>query len=167
MSHPNLQIDLAGPCPLDVFEHVCLNSDLACERLGDEELGVAIEGQWATYQMRLVWREADSTLQLVCLFDLKVAEAKRAAIYETIGLINERLWLGHFEMWSGGGDLLFRHSALLDADAGVSTPQAETLIEAAMTECEKFFPVFNFVLWAGKKPQEAMAAALLETVGEA
>jgi hypothetical protein len=159
--------DLGGPCPLDVFEHVCLNSDLACERLGDEELGVAIEGQWATYQMRLVWRESDSSLQLVCLFDLKVAETKRAAIYETIGLINERLWLGHFEMWSGGGDLLFRHSTLLDADTGVSTPQAEALIEAAMNECEKFFPVFNFVLWAGKKPQEAMAAALLETVGEA
>jgi hypothetical protein len=159
--------DYHGLCPLDVFEHVCLTSDLACERLGDEELGVAIEGQWATYQMRLVWREADHTLQLVCLFDLKVAETKRAAIYETIGLINERLWLGHFEMWAAGGDLLFRHSTLLDADTGVSAAQAETLVEAAMAECEKFFPVFNFVLWAGKKPQEAMAAAMLETVGEA
>jgi hypothetical protein len=137
--------DFGGLCPLDVFEHVCLNSDLACERLGDEELGVAVEGQWTTYQMRLVWREEDHSLQLVCLFDQKVAETKRAAIYETLGLINERLWLGHFEMWSGGGDLLFRHSTLLDADMGVSVPQAEALVEAALAECEKFFPVFNFV----------------------
>jgi hypothetical protein len=159
--------DFGNPCPLDVFEHVCALSDLACERLGDEELGIAIEGQWTTYQMRLVWRESDQTLQLVCLFDQKVAETKRAAMYETIGLINERLWLGHFEMWSGGGDLLFRHAALLDADTGVSAPQAEALVEAAMAECEKFFPVFNFVLWAGKSPQDAMQAAMLETVGEA
>jgi hypothetical protein len=167
MSLSHAPFEFGAACPLDVFEHVCLDSDLACERLGDEELTVAIEGQWNTYQMRLVWRAADSSLQLACLFDLKVAEPKRAAMYETLGLINERLWLGHFDMWSGGGDLLFRHSTLLDADAGVSTPQAEALIEAAINECEKFFPVFNFVLWAGKKPQEAMAAALLETVGEA
>jgi hypothetical protein len=153
--------------PLDVFEHVCLSSDFACERLGEEELGVAVEGQWTTYQMRLVWREADRTLQLACLFDQKVPEARRGPIYETIGLINERLWLGHFEMWSGGGDLLFRHSTLLDAEAGVSPAQAEALIEAARQECEKFYPVFNFVLWAGKKPQEALEAAMLETVGEA
>jgi hypothetical protein len=167
MSLTHSSHDFGTPCPLDVFEHVCALSDLACERLGDEELGIAIEGQWTTYQMRLVWRESDQTLQLVCLFDQKVADAKRAAIYETIGLINERLWLGHFEMWSGGGDLLFRHAALLDADTGVSAPQAEALVDAAMAECEKFFPVFNFVLWAGKSPQEAMQAAMLETVGEA
>jgi hypothetical protein len=167
MSLVQPQHDFGSACPLDVFEHVCLSSDLACERLGDEELGIAIEGQWTTYQMRLVWRESDHTLQLVCLFDQKVAESKRGSIYETIGLINERLWLGHFEMWSGGGDLLFRHSTLLDADAGVSMAQAEALVDAAMAECEKFFPVFNFVLWAGKSPRDAMQAAMLETVGEA
>ena len=45
--------------------------------------------------------------------------------------------------------------------------QAETLVEAAIEECERFYPVFQFVLWAGKTPQEAIAAALIETQGEA
>jgi hypothetical protein len=44
---------------------------------------------------------------------------------------------------------------------------AETLVEAAIEECERFYPVFQFVLWAGKTPQEAIAAALIETQGEA
>ena len=157
----------ASPCPLDVFESVCQDSDLACERVGDEELCAAIEGQWSTYQLRLVWREEDHSLQLACLFDLKVPEPKRAAVYETIGLINERLWIGHFELWASGGDLLFRHATLLDGDAGVSTPQAESLIQAAIGESERFYPVFNFVIWAGKRPAEALEAAMLDTAGEA
>jgi hypothetical protein len=157
----------SAACPLDVFEAVCLESDLACERMGEGELCIALEGQWTTYQLRLVWREEDRSLQLVCLFDLKVPEPRRASVYETIGLINERLWLGHFEMWASGGDLLFRHAALLDGDAGVSVAQAESLIEAAVAECERYYPVFNFVLWAGKKPADALEAAMLETVGEA
>ncbi len=94
---------------------------------------------------------------------------KRAATYETIGLINEQLWLGHFELWSASGLVLFRHAALLEGDESgtLSLQQAETLVEAAIEECERFYPVFQFVLWADKTPQEAIAAALIETQGEA
>ena len=90
-------------------------------------------------------------------------------IYETIGLINEQLWLGHFELWAASGLVLFRHAALLEGDEGgaLTLQQAETLVEAAIEECERFYPVFQFVLWAGKTPQEAIAAALIETQGEA
>jgi hypothetical protein len=36
-----------------------------------------------------------------------------------------------------------------------------------MEECERFYPVFQFVLWGGKSPGEAIAAALIDTHGEA
>ena len=39
--------------------------------------------------------------------------------------------------------------------------------EAALEECERFYPVFQFVLWGGKSPGEAIAAALIDTHGEA
>ena len=52
-------------------------------------------------------------------------------------------------------------------DSPLSTEQAGTLIEAAIDECERFYPVFQFVLWGGKSPTEALAAALIETHGEA
>jgi len=41
------------------------------------------------------------------------------------------------------------------------------LVESAIDECERFYPVFQFVLWGGKTPAEAMAASLIETHGEA
>ncbi len=41
------------------------------------------------------------------------------------------------------------------------------MIESAIDESERFYPVFQFVLWGGKSPAEAMAASLIETYGEA
>jgi hypothetical protein len=49
----------------------------------------------------------------------------------------------------------------------MSLAAAEVLVESAIDECERFYPVFQFVLWGGKTPREAIAAALIETQGEA
>ena len=126
-------------------------------------------GSWAQYELRGVWRTEDQVLQFLAFPDIKVNVEKRQAIYEALGLINEQLWLGHFEMWSGSGILVFRHATILDTrdSEGLSLEQAEAIVEAAMEECERFYPVFQFVLWGGKSPGEAIAAALIDTHGEA
>ena len=49
----------------------------------------------------------------------------------------------------------------------MSLGTAELLVESAIDECERFYPVFQFVLWGGKTPAEALAASLIETRGEA
>jgi hypothetical protein len=41
------------------------------------------------------------------------------------------------------------------------------MVDIALTECERFFPAFQFVLWGGKPPAEALEAAMLDCVGEA
>ena len=41
------------------------------------------------------------------------------------------------------------------------------LIDIALHECERFYPAFQYVLWGGRTPTEAIDAAMLETVGEA
>jgi hypothetical protein len=167
----HLETDMTQPpaAPIDMLEHYFGAHGWACERHGDEEIVASVEGSWAQYQLRALWREDERMLQFVALPDVRVPEAKRTAIYETIGLINEQLWMGHFEMWAADGTLLFRHATLLDGDdeIGLSLDQAETLVEAAIDECERYYPVFQFVLWAGKKPAEALDAALIDTVGEA
>ena len=43
----------------------------------------------------------------------------------------------------------------------------EDVVDIAFTESERYYPAFQFVIWGGKEPQEAMAAAILETEGEA
>ena len=155
--------------PVDVLESYFDAHGWTSERVGPDEVIATVPGSWTQYELRGVWREADRVLQFLALPDIRVAADKRPAIYETIGLVNEQLWLGHFELWSSNGMLLFRHAALLDlaADAPLTAEQAGTLVEAAVDECERFYPVFQFVLWGGKSPADAIAAALIETHGEA
>ena len=86
----------------------------ACERTGEGEIVASATGSWAQYELRGVWRPEDQVLQFLAFPDIKVAAEKRAAIYEALGLINEQLWLGHFEMWSGSGLIVFRHATILD-----------------------------------------------------
>lgn len=155
--------------PIDMFETYFGAHGWSYERSGDEEIVANFQGSWTQYELRAVWREEDRVLQFLALPDIRVPADKRAALYETVGLINEQLWIGHFEMWASSGMLLFRHAALLDGngESALTIEQAETLVEAAIDECERFYPVFQFVLWADKTPQEAIAAALIETQGEA
>lgn len=159
----------AQSAPIDMLAHYFDAHGWAFEREGDEEIIATVQGAWTSYELRGVWRDEDRVLQFLALPELKVPPGKRAAIYETLGLINEQLWIGHFDLWSSDGRLLYRHAALLDGegDGQLSLHQAETLVEAAIDECDRFFPVFQFVLWADKTPQEALAAAIVETAGEA
>ena len=154
--------------PIDMLEAYYAAHGWEHER-HDDEIIATVKGSWASYELRALWREEDSVLQFLCFPDIKVTDDRRATIYEAIGLVNEQLWIGHFELWSSSGILLFRHAAMIDGgdDRVLSLTAAELLVESAIEECERFYPVFQFVLWGGKSPREALAAALVETQGEA
>ena len=163
------QTDQQEPAaPIDMLEAYYAAHGWEHER-HDDEIVATVKGSWASYELRALWREDDSVLQFLAFPDIKVTDDRRAAIYETIGLVNEQLWIGHFELWSSSGILLFRHAAMIDGDEDItlSLAGAELLVESAVEECERFYPVFQFVLWGGKTPKEALAAAMVETQGEA
>jgi hypothetical protein len=106
-------------------------------------------------------------LQLLCLPEIRVPDAKRKAAYELLALVNEQLWLGHFDIWSNGGVLLYRHGLMLGQDGMLSLSMAQLAVESAVAECDRFYPAFQFVLWGDKKPKDALAAALVDAAGEA
>jgi hypothetical protein len=133
----------------------------------DEEVAAEFKGSWTSYQIRAIWREEDNALQLLVMPDVTVPSEKRADVYKALGLINEQLWLGHFDMWSSNGMLLFRHGSLLPPSGLLGVDQAQTIIDVALDECERFYPVFQFIIWGGKTPEDALTAALIETHGEA
>ncbi|MEE4349530.1 MAG: YbjN domain-containing protein [Pacificimonas sp.] len=163
------EMEVAAP-PLDMLASYFEAHGWAFERAGEDEIIARVEGSWTTYQLRALWREDENVLQFIAFPDVKVPEDKRAPVYEVLGLINEQLWLGHFELWSSDGAVLFRHGVLLedgDGESGLTLSQTHTVVEAAIDECERYYPVFQFVLWGGKSPADALASALIDTAGEA
>lgn len=153
--------------PLDMLSALFEARGWNHEIVSEEEVTAEFKGSWTSYQIRAIWREEDNALQLLVMPDITVPTDKRNSIYTALGLINEQLWLGHFDLWSSNGLLLFRHGSLLPPSGMLNVDQAQTIIDVALDECERFYPVFQFIIWGGKSPEEALAAALIETHGEA
>jgi len=104
---------------------------------------------------------------VVCAFEGRVPKGSKAPLHELLAKINAQMWLGHFDLVEDEGLLMYRHGVLMCEGQTATALECENLIEIAITECERFFPAFQFVLWGGKTPAEAMEAALFETVGTA
>lgn len=153
--------------PLDVLEQIVTANEWAFERRSDGEMAAEAPGKWCDYGLFFSWSPEISAMHFSCAFDLKVPAERRDRLYELLALANEKLWLGHFGLESEDGVPVFRHSVLLRGAPGASAESLEDMVDIALTECERFFPAFQFVLWGGKNPADALAAAMLDCVGEA
>lgn len=153
--------------PVDMLTALFAARGWPFEAVSNEEMTGQIQGSWAKYQLRCVWRSEDNVLQLLCLPDIHVSAEKRSAAYELLAMVNEQMWLGHFDVWSNVGVLLYRNGAMLGDDGLLSLDQAQALVESAVEECDRFYPAFQFVLWGDKSPRDALECALVDAAGEA
>jgi hypothetical protein len=153
--------------PLDVIEQIIAANEWAFDRRSESEMAAEAPGKWCDYGLYFSWSHEISAMHFSCAFDLKVPAAKREKLFELLAMANEKLWIGHFGIDSDDGVPVFRHSVLLRGAPGASAESLEDMVDIALTECERFFPAFQFVLWGGKAPAEALQAAMLDCVGEA
>ena len=153
--------------PVDMLASLFEARGWQYEFVSEDEITGEVQGSWASYQVRGIWRSEDNVLQLLCLPDIRLTDDKRAAMFEVLAMINEQLWLGHFDIWSNGDVLLYRHGLMLGDEGLLSPGQAQLAVEVAIEECDRFYPVFQFILWGDKTPAEALAAAMVDAAGEA
>ena len=153
--------------PLDLLEEMASAEDWACDRTGDGELVARIAGRWSDYDLHFCWNHDHSVLQLVCGLALRIPAHRRAAVGELLILANGRMWLGHFDLPHGSDMPLFRHAVPLRGVRGASDELLEDLIDGAVNACERYHPALQFVVWGVKAPNEAIAADLTDTCGEA
>ena len=152
--------------PVDLIEHIAGGNDWACERTTDDELTLTVAGQWTDYHVSLNWRGDLETLHIACAFDAKIPDNRLSEVYRLVAQINEQLWLGHFDVWTHEGLIMFRQGLMLNG-AMATTHQCEALLRAAFEACERYYQAFQFVVWAGKDSRGALASAMFETEGQA
>lgn len=152
--------------PIDIVEQVAQTHDWACDRTADDEVTLIVAGSWTDYHISLNWRDDLEALHLACAFDFKVPENRLPEIYRLVAQINEQLWLGHFDLWTQEGLIMFRQALMLNG--ALATPrQCEALLKAALEACERYYQAFQFVVWAGKESREALISTMFHTEGQA
>ena len=154
--------------PLDVVERIASINDWSFERAGDDEITILVAGRWSDYQVSFTWMDDIEALHLACAFDLKVPERRRAEVQQLISLINEQLWVGHFDLWTKDGMVMFRHALVLAGGAG-----AVRASNASRCSRPRWKPARATSRpsssWSGPASRRAQAldAAMFETSGEA
>jgi len=153
--------------PIDIIEQMAVANDWFHDRQSDEEIVIDVAGKLADFRLFFTWLDHISAMHFACAFELNIPDGRRGVIYELLAKINEGLAVGHFDLWADRGLPVFRAALLLRGSGGANVEQLEDLVDIGLTESEKFYPAFQYVTWGGKSPEEAVGAALFETVGEA
>lgn len=133
----------------------------------DDSLQCIAASRWGDMGGMFAARSEPPALHFSITLDVKPTSARRTQIAELVMMANERLWLGHFDYWAEEGVIIFRHALPMLDRAEPQTGEVRAVMAAGLDAVNMFIPAFNFVIWAGKTPSEAMEAAMFETAGEA
>lgn len=152
--------------PVDMVEQVASINQWEFERT-DDEISMSVSGVWSDYDVSMSWMEDFEALHLACAFDLKVPENRIQEAMNLISKINEQMLIGHFDLWSNDGVVMFRQALMLNGGAEATSEQLECLLGGGLEACERYYQAFQYVVWAGKSVKEALDAVLFETVGTA
>jgi hypothetical protein len=165
---PLLQLDLdRTENPLDIIERIAAYNRWSFDRNEEDEISISVGGGWSEYNIAFAWLAEVEALHVACAFDLKVPPARLTELASLVSLINEQLWIGHFDIWPNDGVIMFRHAILLAGGTELNGHQCQTVLASAVRACERYYQAFQFVAWAGKNGPEAIGTVLLETQGRA
>ena len=153
--------------PIDMVEHLAEHHEWDFDRIADDQIAMAVEGQWRTYSITLAWSSYDETLRLVCTFEMEPPEHKFPALFEMLNEVNDQCWAGSFTYWIEPKLMVYRYGLVMPGTPGVSPEQIDTLINAAVLSAERFYPAFLLCVWGNRDPQDAMQIAICEAYGRA
>lgn len=153
--------------PLDKVEDVLIEHDLPYDRPVEEEIVGETPGLWGTLKLWYRWEEALNLLVFTCAMENKFLKNQRAKIFPLLAAINEKIWLGHFDLTAEEGVVIFRYSLLARRPEDISPELLENLLEIATTECDRFYPALQAVTWGSQSAEDALELAMFETAGEA
>ena len=153
--------------PIDIVENIAAYHDWDFDRIGQDQIAMAVEGQWRTYSITLAWSSYDETLRLICTFEMEPPEARLPQLYETLNAVNDQCWAGAFTFWTAQKLMVWRYGLVLSGEQVANPEQIDTLINAAVMSAERYYPAFQLVVWGERSPADAIQVAIAEAYGRA
>ncbi|MEO1000767.1 MAG: YbjN domain-containing protein [Pseudomonadota bacterium] len=153
--------------PIDIVEALAERQDWDFDRVGENQIAMAIEGQWRTYSVTLAFSYGEEMLRLICTFDLDPPEARLPELYEALDRANDLCWSGGFSLWRERKLMVWKYGLTLAGGAVALPGQIDDILAAAVEACERFYPAFQLVCWGDEAPADAMGIAMAEAYGRA
>ena len=153
--------------PIDIVQNIATHQDWEFQRIADDQIAMAVVGQWRTYSITLAWSDYDETLRLICTFEMEPPVDSLPALYEALNEVNDQCWAGGFTYWQEQALMVYRYGLILSGEQIASPEQIDTMISAAVLSAEKYYPAFQLVVYGNRSPKEALQVAIAEAYGRA
>ncbi|MEP6066562.1 MAG: YbjN domain-containing protein [Paracoccaceae bacterium] len=153
--------------PIDIVETLATYNEWDFDRIADDQIAMAVEGQWRTYSITLAWSAYDETLRMVCTFEMEPPEDKLPELYALLNLVNDQCWAGAFTYWAEPKLMVYRYGLVLAGGQVASADQIDTMIGAAVTSAERYYPALQMLVWGDRTPKQALQVAIAEAYGRA
>lgn len=153
--------------PIDVVANLAKSFNWEHQRVNKDEVNIYIVGEWCKYNLTVHWNPQIEGLHLGIAFDFKIPLDRVDELEKLLLLINEQLWMGHFEFWGNSDILMFRYGTLLAGGEGFTDIQCHTVINHSIETCEQYYAAFQFTLWADKTAEQSLMACLMNITGNA
>ncbi|WP_386175435.1 YbjN domain-containing protein [Sulfitobacter sp. R86518] len=153
--------------PIDIVENLAAYHDWDFDRISDEQIAMAVEGQWRTYSITLAWSPFDETLRLVCTFEMDPPAEKLPVLYHLLNDVNDQCWTGAFTYWPEQKLMVYRYGLVLAGGQDASAQQIDTMINAAVNNAERYYPAVQLAVWGDQTPRQALQVAIAEAYGHA
>ncbi len=153
--------------PIDIVETIAAHREWDFDRLADDQITMAVEGQWRSYAITLAWSSSEEILRLICTFDMDPPAARLPALYEMLNMANDQVWDGAFTFWPGQRLMVWRYGLVLTGDAIAGAEQIDHMIRNAVEQAERLYPAFQLVVWGDSPAETALDIAMGEAYGRA
>ncbi|MBQ0804729.1 MAG: YbjN domain-containing protein [Sulfitobacter sp.] len=153
--------------PIDIVENLAAFNEWDFDRISDEQIAMAVQGQWRTYSITLAWSAYDETLRLICSFEMDPPAEKLPALYHLLNDVNDQCWAGAFTYWAEQKTMIYRYGLVLAGGQDATAEQIDTMIGAAVLSAERYYPAVQLVVWGDQTPKQALQVAIAEAYGHA
>ena len=152
--------------PINLLEEIIISKNWIFERPIEDEIYIEVPTKYSNLIIQVNWLKNQSRIEIRSFFYNKMDFSDNVEIYKLLNLINNRINYGHFII-NENSFPTFKNSIIIKDYKSIKFDLLKELLNYAILESERFFPILQLVLWSGKKAEEAILFFDFETEGKA
>ena len=152
--------------PINLLEEIIISKNWIFERPIEDEIYIEVPTKYSNLIIQVNWLKNKSRIEIRSFFYNKMDFSDNVEIYKLLNLINNKINYGHFVI-NESKYPTFKNSIIVKDPTNIRFDFLKEILNFAILESERFFPILQLVLWGGKKAEEAILFFDFKSQGKA
>ena len=152
--------------PINLLEELIISKNWVFERPIEDEIYIEVPTKYSNLIIQVTWLKNQGRIEIKSFFYNKMDFTNNTEVYKLLNLINNKIDYGHFVI-NEDKYPTFKNSIIVKDQKNIKFDLLREVLNYAILESERFFPILQLVLWGGKKAEEAILFFDFKTEGKA